>query len=73
MYTYNVVSQDKTVNHFMMTKIQVRISEETHESLKRIALEWGYIYAGKGSLSQLLEAISSGEVRLAPSTRTKRD
>ncbi len=42
--------------------MSARISEEAHKSLQDIAKQLGYVRAGKGNVSLLLEAIGTGMV-----------
>jgi hypothetical protein len=51
------------------TNIHARVDPGTADKLKEIAQKLGYIYDGKGSTGQMLDAIASGELILI-STKT---
>ena len=44
--------------------VRIQISDQQEEALKQIALEKNCLYAGKGSLSKLLQAIAKGDLRV---------
>lgn len=48
------------------TVISVKISEHAKQRLEQIAKDLGYIYAGHGNVSMLIEAIGTDTVDIVP-------
>lgn len=52
------------------TSLYARVGTQTADAIKEIAKQLGYIHANEGSTGQLLDAIASGELSLAPAKKS---
>ena len=50
--------------------LMARVAPDTPDKLKALALKYGYQYGGDGATGAFLDALASGEIKLATSPET---